>query len=775
MEQIVDKNYKTVLNIEGLKELYQELAAAEVVALDTETTGLNTRKDKIIGASFTTKVGNGFYFPVMQYNKDIDDFSQFFIGGESNRYWLTNLFKLLKGKKLITHNGAFDTTIIMYDYGIDLLEDLWIENMLIVHTVQEEGAFSFGQPFALKAIAKMYQNEIGIDVDTEANKEQIDLKKIIAENGGSTTKINYEIYKASFHTLARYACADTDLTMRIALLFTKKLLDEGLEKFFFEDEVMPVYREVTVPMERRGIKLDLDLINRTQKEIEVEMSRLKEEIVSSILQIESAQDWIVTQAFCKKYPPKASGKFGQKFVEMFELPLKKSKKGTYSLNRKAIEVLPESIYKKFLLDPKGDHGVDEVELLKVSIALWQEENDGELINIQSPNHLGDIAFNFMKLKPLSQTKKGKDQFNDDFIASISDQFEWAEKLRVYKKLGKISSTYVDRLIREEQDGIFYPYFKQHGTVSGRYGSNLQQLPKPKEDDEGNPIVIEYNNRVRAFFIAREGYKFIDSDYESLEPHIFASISNDQNLQEIFDKGHDFYSTVAIRTEKLQDVSPDKKAPNYLKNVSPSKRNKAKAYSLGIAYGMSDYALAMTLGVPTKEGKKLRDAYLEGFPGVHAWLIRSRQFFRENGYINNKLGRVRHLWRGKGTYDKYGESIMDYKFRKELAREIGQTKVHEEYMNYRNGLNSCLNFQIQSLAASVVNRAALAINRAIKANGWDGGVIAQIHDQLITEIREDQAKACSLLVQNLMENTTKLDGITLKAPPEIACNFLEGHV
>ena len=32
--------------------------------------------------------------------------------------------------------------------------------------------------------------------------------------------------------------------------------------FFFEEEVMPIYREVTVPMESYGVDLDMDLLNK---------------------------------------------------------------------------------------------------------------------------------------------------------------------------------------------------------------------------------------------------------------------------------------------------------------------------------------------------------------------------------------------------------------------------------------------------------------------------------------------------------------------------------
>ncbi len=272
----------------------------------------------------------------------------------------------------------------------------------------------------------------------------------------------------------------------------------------------------------------------------------------------------------------------------------------------------------------------------------ERKNDGEYINIQSKKHLGEIVFDYMGIKPKSKTRKGQAQFDMDMIEELSKTYAWAENLRIYNKLLKIKSTYVDRFIDNNEDGRYYFYFKQNGTVSGRYGSDAQQLPKPKEEGEDAPIIVKYTNIVRAFLIAGEGRKVIDSDYESLEPHCFASVTGDVKLQEIFNNGWDFYSTVAIQTEKLEGVSPDKLADNYLKKLDPVKRNQAKAYSLGIAYGMEAYALGMTLGIPTKEAEKLVAGYLDGFPDLKKWRENSRRQVKDHGYIKNYVGRIRHL-------------------------------------------------------------------------------------------------------------------------------------
>ena len=435
--------------------------------------------------------------------------------------------------------------------------------------------------------------------------------------------------------------------------------------------------------------------------------------------------------------------------------------------------MEESPVKYYLLTGDLSH-LTENQTRQVSMSLWKEDNDGKFFNIQSKDQLGKIAFDVLGLTPLSATTKGKAQFDEDMIQSISDQFEWAKYLRIYNKLTKIKSAYIDRFLDTSEEGKFYPYFKQNGTVSGRYGSDLQQLPKPLEPGQDEDIIIEYTNIVRAFFICDDGYKLLDTDYASLEPRIFAAVAGDDGLKEIFANDWDFYSTIAIRAEKLEGVSPDTKAPNYLKKVDPVKRQTAKSYSLGIAYGMSGYALAMTLNIPTKEADNLVQGYLDGFPELKKWREDSRAFVKKNGYIKNKVGRIRHLPKAEEIYSNIGDKLLDWKARRELEREFGVEKITSFYKDYRNALNNCLNFQIQSYAASVVNRAAVQINRKFKQQNIQGQVIAQIHDQLICQVKDEDVKRACEIVQDCMENTTKLDGVQLIAEPEVTINFRDGH-
>jgi DNA polymerase I-like protein with 3'-5' exonuclease and polymerase domains len=766
------KSYVTVDSKETLKQLLDHINSSEYVAYDTETNSLNPRKGSIIGFSVSGEIGKGFYMPIREWkNEELVELD--IEGTNADKLAKYAISQLLK-KKLVMHNASFDIRFTKNFYSVDLLPALHADTAMLVHTVKEEGAFGFGNPFGLKSIAKMVQKEIGLDVEAEANEEQLELKASIKANGGAVSKDNFEIYKADMAILAKYAAADTDLTLRIYNHFLKILQEEGLETFFFEEEVMPVYREVTIPMEEHGIRLDVKLIQETQDSIKKDLEEQATAVVKELLALPQVRGWILEQARTA-YPPKHKGTFAQRLLEQNGIELPKSERtGKFTINKAAVTALAEGPIKDFLMT--GDESyLTKEQVARVSMALWKEDNDGQFFNIQSKDQLGKIAFDVLGEKPLSTTDKGKPQFDEDMIQSISAKYSWAKHLRLYNKLTKIKTAYVDRFLDAAEDERFYPYFKQNGTVSGRYGSDLQQLPKPLEPGQDEDMIMGYTNVVRAFFICDDGTKLLDNDYASLEPRVFATVAGDQGLKDIFNNDLDFYSHIAIKTEKLEGVSAHTKAPNFLKKVDPVKRQTAKAYSLGVPYGMSGYALAMSLGVDKKEGERLVEGYLSGFPQLREWRENSRKFVKEHGYIKNKVGRIRHLPQAKEIYAHFGDKIIeDWRFRKEIERQYGVEAVTNLYRDYKNALNNCLNYQIQSYSASIVNRAALQINRRFRKENIVGQVIAQIHDQLICQVREEDVERACVIMQDCMENTTKLDGVELVAIPEVANNFRDGH-
>jgi len=232
-------------------------------------------------------------------------------------------------------------------------------------------------------------------------------------------------------------------------------------------------------MEDHGVRVDVNLMQEVRAKIVEDLKSYGEKVTAALLQEPKIRGWIIERAY-EAYPPKNKGTFAQRLLEQTGTNLIKSEKtGKYTLNKSSLTAMEESPVKHYLLTGDESHLTKE-QIVRCSLSLWKEDNGGEFFNIQSKDQLGKIAFDVLGLKPLSATTKGKAQFDEDMIQSISDQFEWAKYLRIYNKLTKTKSAYIDRFLDSSEDGKFYPYFKQNGTVSGRYGSDLQQLPKPLE-------------------------------------------------------------------------------------------------------------------------------------------------------------------------------------------------------------------------------------------------------------------------------------------------------
>jgi len=171
----LEKKYYTVQDSETLNLMFQHINESDVIAVDTETSGLNPRKDKIVGWSLSGDEGIGFYIPTLVWNFDKGLLELQKIDGTSTETISRNLLSMLveQKKKLVFHNASFDVQFIKNFYGVDLSRQIWVDTGLLVHTVYEEGAFGFGNSFGLKSIAIMNQQALGLNVEEAANQEQI--------------------------------------------------------------------------------------------------------------------------------------------------------------------------------------------------------------------------------------------------------------------------------------------------------------------------------------------------------------------------------------------------------------------------------------------------------------------------------------------------------------------------------------------------------------------------------------------------------------------------
>jgi DNA polymerase I-like protein with 3'-5' exonuclease and polymerase domains len=409
---MMQKNYTIVKDQEGLSALLAHIEAHPFHAFDTETTGLNTRKDKVIGLSVSGVVGTAFYVPLLSWDKTFHCLKPVFV---TEAQFIDILLKLQR-KELLMWNGSFDVRMVKSNFNIDLTHSLLADIMLMKHTVEEEGEFG------LKETAVELGQKIGLAFGEDpANEEQIALKANVLANGGTWVQDDKQMYKADLDVLGPYACADADITLRCAEYYKDILEQEGLEEFFYDKEVMPLYKYVTIMMEEKGVKLDLPKIQATRIAIVEDMSELERKILEQLNELPEVQEWKRKKA-SKLYPPKNTGSFAQAVCDRFSLPLPKTAAGKYSLAVKELQNLPESEAKHFLLNTdNGEEGCIEkpvhIAPKVLSEISWQlfVKSGQDKININSKQQMGQIVFEELGIKPLGFTDKGAPQFNEELI------------------------------------------------------------------------------------------------------------------------------------------------------------------------------------------------------------------------------------------------------------------------------------------------------------------------------------------------------------------------
>lgn len=664
-----------------------------MIALDIETDGLNPRKNKVIGFSYSDGKKSRYICHLKWENSTL-------VEVYSKRRCIAILNWMSK-QRLVMHNAAFDVQFIKNYFGVDLLPALHCDTMLLAH-FNDENKMSYG----LK--------ELGAELlGADAKEEQTILKEHLKSKGAGPK----EFYKADLDIIAKYARKDVDLTMRLYNILTPELKNPEL----FYGEIMEVYKEVVIPMQARGVQFDVSKAFDYLIAISSDIQQIKSDILREIA---PHLDKFYAIYYDHNYPLKSRG-----------LVADKMKLGMTLLEAQ-----------KAVAKDKGDEG----------------------FNIQSKHHLSQLFFDIMQLTPLSYTDKKAPQVDEDFLESIKGEYNFAANLILYNKLNKIKSTYYERFLDEHEDGIFYPQYYLHRTVSGRLSSDFQQLPRPLES--GHPLLMKYNNIIRELFIARPGHIIIGCDWSQLEPRCFASESGDQALIDIFKNDLDFYSVIGINVLKI-DASAKKSDDNFLGKINKTARQQSKAFSLGLAYGMDDYKLHKDLGISQNEAKIIVNNYMRAFPSLAEKMRRNKEKMLKEGIAETRFGRIRRQPNIPYLYKKHGDAILNaldlWKKYNESPAIYAQAK--NDYKVVRHALNNCLNFPIQGLAAHLCNRACINIARRIK--DIDAHIIAQIHDEIIVECLDIDKQKIADIIKEEMELGTKIE-VPLEAEPAFGNNLLE---
>ncbi len=339
-------------------------------------------------------------------------------------------------------------------------------------------------------------------------------------------------------------------------------------------------------------------------------------------------------------------------------------------------------------------------------------NITDAININSQVQLMDLFNNKLKLN-LPST-------GDAILNNVSHPV--AKMLRNYRKYEKLLSAFGEGLLEKINPvtGRLHPEFNQLGTATGRFSCNnpnLQQIPRNSKEAP-----------FRTCFNPRPGYKLVTADYSSFEMRILAELSQDAKMVKALNEGLDIHSyTASLMFNK--EYSAD------FKSKYPDLRQIAKPIGFGLMYGMGSMGLANSLemeGVSvTKEvAQDYMDKYFASYPSVKKYLDSMADSAVKKGYSKTPAGRKR--WYHKPEKD-------DPEFKRKVSQIQREAKNHP----------------IQGTNADAIKYALVYLNDRMKREKIDGGIILTVHDEIVSEIREDQAENWAQVQSDEMVRAAKL--------------------
>lgn len=348
-------------------------------------------------------------------------------------------------------------------------------------------------------------------------------------------------------------------------------------------------------------------------------------------------------------------------------------------------------------------------------------------NINSPKQLGEVLFGELGLAGGKKTKSGYSTAAEVLEKLAPDNPIVADVLE-YRGLTKLKSTYADALPAcIAADGRIHTTFNQCVTATGRLSSenpNLQNIP----------MRTELGQQIRAAFVPKEGYVFIDADYSQIELRILAHMTEDPTMIEAYVSGQDIHRSTAAR---VFHVPYDE--------VTPEQRRNAKVVNFGIIYGMSVHGLAEELGCPHREAEDYMAGYMATYPGIYGFQQKMINEASERGYSETLWHRIRPI--------------------PELASSTRLTKAFGE--------RAAINSPIQGTAADIIKLAMIHVQQAYKEFGMEARIVLQVHDELLVEAPVAEAERAAAILTECMEHAA-----SLKVPLEVEVheggNWLEAH-
>ena len=664
-------SYKLVRTAEDLAALAAELAAAPEFAFDTETTGLDPRHDRCVGMSFSTKEGSGWYVPLAA-PAGSSGAEPPFVGDAS-----PDLFSF------VAEGGsapAASTPAPKAAQG-DLFD-----------------FFGAAEP---AAPAPTGPAPAASSAETPAGVSAEEVRAALGP-----------VFQSSKTKCAHNAKFDIHVLRALGIEVAPPIADSMLAHYVVD----PTQRHGMDPLAREFLRYDpipIESLIGPRGKGQLTMDRVPAERVAEY----AAEDADVTLRLHRALEPVVRERGAWRAYDEAENPL--------------VPVLAD-------MEDAGIR-IDVDALARYSGVLAQElaglvarihELAGGPFNIDSPQQLGRVLFEGLRLPAAAKTSTGHWSTAEDVLQGLAGEHEIVPAILDYRAVSKLKSTYVDKLPQciDPRDGRVHTTFQQALTETGRLSSdnpNLQNIPV--RTDRGKPI--------RAAFVAADAdHLLVSADYSQIELRMMAALSGDETMIDAFRHDADIHAATAARVYGIDE-----------KDVTREQRSHCKQVSFGIIYGISAFGLAQRLGIARHQADGLIKAYFEMFPGVRRFMDETIERARRDGCVSTILGRRRPL------------------------RDIASRNATVRAAAERNAVNT----PVQGSAADLVKLAMVRVHAALRERSLRSRLVLQIHDELLLDCPKGEVAEVSDLVKDAMENAIPL-AVPLKVDVGSGPDWLAAH-
>jgi DNA polymerase-1 len=234
-----------IRDAQALNKALSSLAKDTVVAFDTETTGLDYDKDKLVGFSFCIDEKEAFYVPFAHFYLGVPDQ----ISEEEAKAAIRKIFE----SKVVGHNVKFDLHFVTRFLQDDTLE-IYADSMILAWLINPESALSLD-----KLSEKLLGHTMVAFKDTVKKGE---------------TFAGVELEDACL-----YAAEDAFITAKLYNLFLEKLELQSAGHLIVEarDVEFP-FITTLLNMEKEGIEIDAEFLELFLVEVKETLSTLTQSI-----------------------------------------------------------------------------------------------------------------------------------------------------------------------------------------------------------------------------------------------------------------------------------------------------------------------------------------------------------------------------------------------------------------------------------------------------------------------------------------------------------------